>query len=262
MKIGVVGLQLIGPLGKHIAQAVALDQIASTPGLLGFMDADGEHRAADMFAMADKTENKGISTVAKRLGYSRGFINSVFTVLFSFFRWLLIGQSRDAYVTDFMVLTEGDRHRVLHAPGLGLWPLDSIALVLKLRMQSVPIVITRLSRPDRSSRWSFTSLFNKGLTQIVVHASVLVPRLAVLLGFLTAGLLVYGFAVGLNSVREGTFLGIGSVLVTLVALFIAAFIALFGIFYSVVLTLQQLLLTGRPCFKNLILSEINVSSIS
>ena len=71
----------------------------------------------------------------------------------------------------------------------------------------------------RSTRWTKGQLWHKGLLVLLANPWAMLPRVA--LAIAITGLLLgsYGMAVGVASVMQGTFLGVGSVLVGMVLVF-------------------------------------------
>lgn len=237
--INVRGLRLARNMGKASAQAIGIRDVFGVGGFVAVMDADGQHSPEDLVGMLEKAINDDTAVLGHRINYQRSAVSNIGTRLLVVASRLL-GSPYDPATSEFAVLPPADALALARDPLLGFLPVVPLIEQSARRRALVDITVRKRVGDDRRTNWQLSMLGQKGLLHLFANPWGLLPRLALLLGTLAAALLMYGLVVGIVSIASGSFLGIASVLVALVIVFLGlAIVGILTLGLSVLLLVQH-----------------------
>lgn len=205
-----LGLRLQRNRGKSVAQAVGLRD-SLTHDFVAFMDADGQHSVGSLSALIECSRSSALPCIARRSKYGRRLSSVVGTAALGVAS-RLVGSRFDPRDSEFVVVPAVQCREMAKNPQLGITPLLPIVYETG-DITHLDVEVLSGFDEDRESRWSLSSLWHKGLMQLLADPWVALPRLAALVAAVIFFVAVYGIVIGVQSVLAGTFLGIGSVIV-------------------------------------------------
>jgi hypothetical protein len=216
LNLNIQGLRLTGHPGKAVAQALGVRE-ASARSIVVFMDGDGQHSPTDLPRMLEQCFVSGMPCVGRRKEYKRRLISRIGVGALKLVGRPL-GVDFDPRESEFLALPASAADAVRKDSQLGVVP---ILAVVRSRIEVAHFefdVRPRLS-DAQSSRWHIGELWRKGLLQLLSDPWKTLPRIAASCVAVMFGMLFYGLWVGLQALRSGNFLGIGSIIVLLTAIF-------------------------------------------
>ena len=204
------GLRLQRNRGKLVAQAVGLQE-SLTRDVVVFMDADGQHSVGSIPELIECSRLSKLPCIARRSKYERRLTSVVGTAALTVASWM-VGSRFDPRDSEFVAVPAEQCREMARNPQLGITPLLPIVYETG-EVTHLDIEVLPGFDDNRNSRWSVSSLWHKGLVQLLSDPWVALPRIAALVAAAILLVAIYGLAVGVQSVLAGTFLGIGSVIV-------------------------------------------------
>jgi hypothetical protein len=214
------GLRLRDHRGKAAALAVGIRDAVAASDYVAVMDSDGQHDPSVLPTMVRSSVQTARPVIAARTDYRRGTIPRLGTAGLGTAARVL-GVTFDPALSEFMVLPVRVAQTLTASTRLGFLPLVPLVQALKVEYDEQPVKVLPRNGTDPRTRWGLADLWHKAIMHLLVDPWSLLPRIT----FLIAGLVVvlggYGLAVGIWSMVQGTFLGIGSVLVAVVMVFAA-----------------------------------------
>ena len=211
------GVRLDGRHGKSAAVAVGIRESLSDSDLIAVMDSDGQHDPAYLAPMIDRVRELRVPCIGVRADYRRSLLAAVGTSLLKSVG-MVAGIRFDPDSSEYMVMPHGVARRLTSMSRFGIIPLVPVVQSVARDAQTLPIrILPRVDAPGET-RWNLSALWQKGILYLLADPWTLLPRLAALVGLLIAFLGIYGIVIGIQSMVAGTFLGIGSVIVAVVAI--------------------------------------------
>ena len=212
------GIRLPRNLGKAQAQAVGIRMAVKDSAFVAVMDSDGQHSPSALPGVIATALQDGRTQIGRRDDYRRRFAVEAGSRLLGLVAQML-GVGFDSDLGEYAVISSHDAHALIAAPGFGVVPL--IPLLQKIGSQPAEFRFCVGERigDSRVSRWHLEDLTRKAISHVYVDPFRLLTRVSLLIIFLTIALGAYALFVGAQSIIEGTFLGIGSVMVAVVLTF-------------------------------------------
>lgn len=214
--IELCGIKLNSNMGKNIALAVGVREV-ELGSYVVIMDADGQHDPMEVITMLMKSEDRGIPCIGLRTSYSRRLIGAFGVgIMRSVLRCM--GLRFDPRESEFVVIPPKIVDIVRQDSQLGVAPLVSV-LRSKTETLNHAIVVLPRQRDQHVERWAVSSLWQKALLHALSDPWQSLPRVAAIVLGASLISLIYGLWVGVTSVANGSFLGIGSIIVFQALLF-------------------------------------------
>ena len=214
--VPVSGLRLATNQGKGMAQAIG---IRATPkgSWLVLMDADGQHDPSTVVNLIESARANGTPCVAMRSNYDRRPTSAAGVVALRLVAGML-GIEFDPRESEFLAMPPASADAVRADQQLGVVPLLAV-----VHARSHPTHLQVRVQPRTGGgdtiRWRLADLWHKALLHLLSDPWKTLPRLAAVALVVIAITLAYGLWVGIRSVMDGTFLGVGSVIVLQAILF-------------------------------------------
>jgi glycosyltransferase involved in cell wall biosynthesis len=214
----VSGLRLPAHLGKASAQAAGLRSLVPARGPVVFMDSDGQHDPGVLLPPIHRSLETGRTQIAERSGYRRTLTSQLGTVGLRILG-NLAGASFQPKLAEFLAISAETANRLASNPQLGISPLLPLVQSCSPDFDTFQAPIGPRIDGSTSSRWSTETHWQKAVLHLLVNPWRLLLRLSVGVTIMVAIMGTYGLVVGITSMANGTFLGVGSVLVALVFIF-------------------------------------------
>ena len=210
----VIGLQLDGHLGKGAAHALGL-RYASEARIVVLMDSDGQHPANMLPDLIGAVQEHRTAAIGARTQYRRGMIAGIGT------RGLglgmrILGTRFDPTLSEFIAVPRETAAVLARSPRLGVAPLVPLVQSSSPNYRTIPISINERFAGSNESRWTFASLWQKALLQLLADPWRLFPRITILavLSFLL--LTVIAIVAGVHAISQGTSPGTVAILAAVV----------------------------------------------
>jgi hypothetical protein len=216
--VGVGGIRLEHHQGKGVAQAIGIRALASEPGMIVLMDSDGQHDPSPLPSALHACEASKLPQVARRTDYQRRRTSMLGTLGLSVFAGLT-GVRFDPTLGEYLVLPHRTVRLLADNPQLGITPLVPLVQASVTRVETFSAPVLERSDGSQSTRWTKGQLWHKAILMLLANPWAMLPRLALTIAVTIALLGAYGLGVGIHSVLNGTFLGVGSILVVTVLVF-------------------------------------------
>lgn len=218
-ELPIAGVHLKSHLGKTSAQAIGLRwAVAHGGGTVVFMDSDGQHDPHALLDPLRRCNASGRTQVASRPGYRRTLISALGTAGLR----LLAGLTGVPFrpdLAEFVVISKQTANRLATDPNLGTSPLLPLVEATSDGFETFRTSVLDRLDGTVNSRWSNENLWQKAVLHLLTNPWRLLLRLSIVLTAAILALGTYGLIVGLSSMASGTFLGVGSILVTVVFAF-------------------------------------------
>jgi len=210
------GIRLPVNSGKSVAQMVGLFSNKDFDYVL-FMDSDGQHAPHDAREVLEKAIRTQKSVVGVRGKYRRGLASSVGVTLISFVLFIL-GSKFNRQESELLVIPKPVAQLMLSHPLFGASPVVALLRAVNAEYENHPVTIRDPTHP-RASKFRFRDLWKKGISEILADPSRLMPRVFAI--FVTVAILssTYAVFIGIQSIIEGGFNGIGSLMLIQALLF-------------------------------------------
>lgn len=212
------GVRLRGHQGKAAAQAAGMREAVPAADYVAVMDSDGQHDVAWLPAMVQRSIKAGTPVVASRTDYHRNVVARVGTAGLSLAARAL-GVAFDPSLSEFMVLPSSVARALTASSRLGLLPLVPLLQALHVELAEEQVRVLPRNGADTRTRWGLADLWHKAIMHLLSDPWSMLPRITLLIAGLLLVLGGYGLLVGVWSIIQGTFLGIGSVLMAMVIVF-------------------------------------------
>lgn len=216
--INVQGLRLLRHQGKGVAQAVGIRRALPDADVIAVMDADGQHDFARVASLVERCIEADAPVIARRVDYRRR-VGRRFGTAGVRFLAAFVGVRFDPGLSEFLAVPRSVAVLLSALPRLGIVPL--VPLVQSVAPQHVEISVEVLPRLDGgvSGRWQVGALWHKAIMHLLADPWALLRRASFFVALMIVMLGAYGVAVGVVSVLQGTFLGIGSVILAIALAF-------------------------------------------
>lgn len=221
------GIRLRINRGKSMAQALGIKASIPRADVIAVLDADGQHDPEELPGMLRKYLAGGRPQVGERTGYRRTWPGALGTRALTAISWAL-GLSYDSKQAEYVVMSSHDAQTMTISPWFGNAPLLALLVSTRPDFENYPVMIRQRLAGGESKRWQLSDLTRKAFLHIFVDPWHLVIRATVLALVVGAVLGVYGLAIGISSVMRGTFLGVGSIMVSLTIMFLLVSLLLVG----------------------------------
>lgn len=218
LPITIGGIRLEHNQGKAAAQAVGLREIGPIDGVVILMDADGQHDPSSLPAILTGCLETRVPHVARRTDYRRSRTTSVGTLGLGIVAGLT-GVRFDPSLGEYLALPSQTVRMLVRNPQLGIVPILQLVQATATRLETFSSPVLDRADGSGSTRWTRSQLWHKALLLLLANPWSLLPRMAVAIVVTVVALGSYGMTVGIASIVQGTFLGVGSVLVALVLVF-------------------------------------------
>lgn len=216
--IEVGGIRLEHNQGKGMAQAIALRELAASPGLVVLMDSDGQHDPGRLPDALRRCRESRLPQIAQRTDYRRGKASSLGTLGLSLFSGLT-GVRFDPTLGEYVVLPERVVRLLSRNSQLGVMPIVPLIQATSPECETFASPVLDRSDGSRSTRWTVGQLWHKAILLLLANPWAMLPRVALAIVMTVLILGSYGMVVGVTSIVQGTFLGVGSVIVAMVVIF-------------------------------------------
>lgn len=218
LPIDVGGIRLDHNQGKAAAQAVAIREVASTRGLVVLMDSDGQHDPTQLPAALRSCVQTGLPYIARRTEYRRSLTSRIGTAALSII--LRLSSVRfDPTLGEYLVLPSHTVRLLARNPQLGVVPVVPLVQSSNRHVGTFDSPVLERSDGSGSTRWSRRQLWHKAVLLILANPWDMLPRVAMLIALTVVILGFYGLAAGIMSIIQGTFVGVGSIIVGMVIMF-------------------------------------------
>ena len=208
--VRVRGVRLAGHHGKAVAQSIGIKESLAASFVV-LMDADGQHDPRYLPPMIEMSERTGRPCAGLRSDYKRRLTNQVGVIALQVVTYLL-GIDFNPRESEFVVLPGRAASSIASDPHLGVAPLMSV-VHSKFETGHFEVSVPPGLVSFRPTRWGTGELWRKGLLHLLADPWRVFPRAAGFVVVISALMLAYGLFVGIKSIIEGTFLGIGSMIV-------------------------------------------------
>lgn len=247
----VEGIQISRHIGKSYAQRVGLNASLDKFELLVFMDADGQHDIGSLPIAISQWKKERVTQIGQRKSYKRTLVSSVGVFLLSIFTKLL-GVNFQPKLSEYVLMSNVVAREISSRTQLGLLPLLPAFFSSGNTFETFDFSVQRRLDGGHSGRWTISDLWQKALLEILAQPWRLLRRLSLIAATVGFALGTYAIWVGILSIIEGTFLGVGSILIAIAITFMVVVII------SVVnLGLLTLLSVSNSSFAKLENFEIN-----
>jgi len=214
------GLRLRINRGKSMAQALGIRTAISHADVIAVLDADGQHDPEELPSIVDKhLAEGGRPQIGVRTGHQRSLVSGLGTKALTAISWVL-GVRYDSKQAEYVVMSSHDAQSMTLSPWFGSAPLLALLVSTRPDFSTFPVLIRQRTAGGESKRWKLSDLTRKAFLHILVDPWHLVIRASVLAVVVAAVLGIYGVFIGISSVIQGTFLGVGSIMVSLTVMFL------------------------------------------
>ena len=217
--IPVLGIKLPHHVGKAHAQAVGIRYAARSDSVIVVMDSDGQHDPKLIPEMLELSIEKNLILMVERTGYQRRPLSYLGTKGLQIVTKIL-DLNFNPKLAEFLVIPHDLGLQLSRNSQLGLLPIVPIIETSTSRYSVFPANITSRSDGKVDSRWGAAQLWHKAILHVLVDPWKLLPRLALAVAVTFTFVGLYAFIVGVISIAQGQFLGIGSVIISLVLVFL------------------------------------------
>jgi len=239
----VSGIRLPQNRGKAVAQATGIRVACERADLVAVMDADGQHAPADLLGMVNAIVSRNKPQIGVRQDYKRRSLSGIGAAGLAL-TCRLLGIEYDSRLAEFFVVTASQGRRLSSSPWFGIAPIVPLLVSQSADFGRQPVIIGPRLSGDSESRWPLSTLIQKGLLHVFLDPWNLVFRASIIVLAMILSLGTYGLVVGVTSVINGSFLGIGSIIVSLTAMFMIVAVLLVCILGLVATQLGRINLTA------------------
>ena len=232
----ICSVRLRSHFGKTAAQAIGLQWAVAQGGPVVFMDSDGQHHPHALLDPLTRCSTSGKTQIARRAEYQRTTISKMGTAGLQLLA-KLIGVPFRPDLAEYVVISEETASRLATSSQLRTIPLLPLVQSVSNGFETFCVVVTERLDGTTQTRWSNSALWQKAVLHLLTNPWALFLRLSIVISGAILLMGGYGLYVGLTSMFNGTFLGVGSILVAVVITF-----AMLGMIQIATLALVILLL--------------------
>jgi glycosyltransferase involved in cell wall biosynthesis len=197
-------------LGKTAAQMSGIGECSDCDFII-FMDGDGQHNPEYIGRLLEKSKDLREPVSGRRVAYNRGVFSSIGASLLSM-TMSVFGVRFERSLSEFLVIPSSFAKVMVASPFYGAAPLLSLVRAISKSTASVDVVIREPIAPRKSS-FKMSTLWDKGISELLTNPSQILPRVSLLFISVTFFAGFYGLYVGVSAVVRGEPSGIGSVIV-------------------------------------------------
>jgi len=219
--------------GKIFSQSVGLKLAYEKSMNALLMDGDGQHSSKDMQKILNEGRGNNKLTIGIRgESYSRSLLARVGTYFLNL-TLRLLGIEFDDRESEFIFLPTGSLSQIIESHHLGLLPINSIINQMNFEKVLVDIEIMprAITQGNSDTRHNSSALLKKAMSYIFSEPWKLISKItkySLLLAILS---FTYGLYIGANSILQGKFSGISSLIMVV-------------LFFSVVIVFILIIILG------------------
>jgi polyisoprenyl-phosphate glycosyltransferase len=215
-RVQVQGIRMLDHSGKGAAQALGLRR-SHGARIVVLMDGDGQHPISELPTMIRIALDGNVAVIGTRENYTRGLIPSIGTWALGVMMKVL-GVPFDPSLSEYVALPQSVTSSLVRSPQLGVSPIVPLVQACAPSYATFPVEVLPRFNVGEKSRWSFTSLWQKALLQLLADPWRLLPRITILAVVSFLLLAVAAIASGIRAIIEGTSPGTVAILGAVVVL--------------------------------------------
>jgi glycosyltransferase involved in cell wall biosynthesis len=223
--------------GKEVAQAIGLIQDGNLYDYNILIDADGQFDISDALRVKDQLFGDEL-WVGKRINYKRRALNETgvrfLQIILGFF-----GIKRDFTLSDFIILPRKHLQTIIKDKSFSSIPVVDVVLKKKIKFNTFDVNVKSRSDGTLSTRWSLLKLGMKSLQYFFIQPEKVLNKIILFLGLFVFIILSYGIYVGVSSVKNNLYSGIGSLIIIVITGFAIQFTTMISLMLYILNQIKQ-----------------------